>query len=804
MPHPSAPTSELSVEAAAPVLLPARLRAFLRPPVGLQARIRWLFLLGAIFNLVTVIPLLVWGSSSSLELRVAGAIGLCVLGWWWLRGYANGRFPLAGTLLEVAALGAVALAVEHPDRILGVLYVGIYFRAVYGSWRALGLTLLVFAGSYFGPMVVLPAARVTTEEAVQQLIGLVLSTGMMGTLALALRRHERSAAREHVLAQAGAALVAATDRAQVYAAVLRATSAVLTAASVTRLSLSVGRGDTFVSVAAEGLEADGLPGTSVRLSQLPAGYGHATRTMQQVVDAAAAAELEPVVGYRPHQGSVLLIALRIRDETTGMLVVESSHPLASEYIDGLNTLAAVAALALENAHRVDELAHMAFHDALTGLANRALLIDRLERAVARANRHHVHVGVLFLDLDNFKTINDSLGHEAGDQLLIAVAERLRTCMRAEDTAARLGGDEFTMVLEEIGDASDALAAAERIRAAFISPFYLGERDVYVTTSLGVAVSRPGQESADDLLRNADVALYLSKTTGKARHTLFEASMGEIALERLELETDLRQALERREFRVVYQPIVSLSDGRVAEVEALVRWQHPTRGLILPARFISLAEETGLIVPIGSWVLEQACRQASIWQAQYPAETALVISVNLSACQFQQSDLLIADIRRILDVTGLDARSLKLELTESVLMQDADASLETMQALTSLGIRLAIDDFGTGYSSLSYLKRFPVDTLKIDRSFVAGLGQDAQDTAIVRSVVALAKTLSLNVTAEGIETSLQEGELRALGCELGQGYLFARPVSAGEVDLLLADGAPLVADGTPRKLDRRAA
>jgi diguanylate cyclase (GGDEF)-like protein len=777
---------------------------FSRPPTGLQARIRWLFLLGGLFNLVMAVPLLVWGSSSALELRVAGAIGLAVLGWWWLRGYAKGHFPLAGIVLEFAALGVVALAVQSPDRILGVLYVGLYFRAVYGSWRTLGPTLLIFAGGYFGPMILLPVARVSAEEAVQQLIGFVLSTGMMGTPALALRRHERSAAREHVLAQAGAALVAATDRTQVYAAVLQATSAVLSEASVTRLSLSVGRADTFVCVAAEGLEADGLLGATVRLGEIPTAYRHSSATMQRAIDAAAATELESALGYRPHQGSILLTRLRIKDETTGMLVVESSQPLPSEYIDGLMTLAAEAALALENARRVDELAHMAFHDALTGLANRALLFDRLERAVARANRRGGRVGVLFMDLDNFKTINDSLGHEAGDRLLIAVAERLRTCMRAEDTAARLGGDEFTIVLEEIGEPSEALAAAERIRAAFVSPFYLNERDVYVTTSLGVAVSRPGQESADDLLRNADVALYLSKTAGKARHTLFETSMGQNALERLELETDLRQALGRQEFRVVYQPIVSLSDGRVAEVEALVRWQHPTRGTIMPGLFIPLAEETGLIVPIGSWVLEQACRQASAWHDQYPMAPPLVMSVNLSACQFQQSDLLMADIRRILDATGLDARSLKLELTESVLMQNADASLDTMRALKSMGIRLAIDDFGTGYSSLSYLKRFPVDTLKIDRSFVAGLGQDAQDTAIVRSVVALAKTLSLNVTAEGIETAAQEGELRALGCEQGQGYLFARPVSAVEVDILLADGAPLLADSAPHQPERRAA
>jgi diguanylate cyclase (GGDEF)-like protein/PAS domain S-box-containing protein len=432
----------------------------------------------------------------------------------------------------------------------------------------------------------------------------------------------------------------------------------------------------------------------------------------------------------------------------------------------------------------EQLTRMAFHDSLTGLANRALMTDRLQQALARAERQFGRLALLFLDLDNFKTINDSLGHDAGDELLIAVAARLRACLRGEDTAARLGGDEFTILLEEVSDSAEAVAAAERITTAFSNPFCLRGRDVYVTASVGVAVSQTRGASAEALLRSADLALYRAKASGKACLALYEPGMEANALDRLELETDLRHAVERQEFRLEYQPIFSILDGRLTEVEALVRWQHPTRGLLAPAVFIPLAEENGLILPIGRWVLEEACRQARLWQDSFTEGPPPIMDVNLSARQFQQPDL-VSEIIRILDATGLEARNLKLEITESVLMDDADASLKTMQALRSLGIRLAVDDFGTGYSSLSYLQRFPVDTLKIDRSFVNALGRDPQSRAIVQSVVLLAKTLGLDVTGEGVETTAQEAELRFLGCDQGQGFLFARPVPVDVLEAMLS-------------------
>lgn len=435
-----------------------------------------------------------------------------------------------------------------------------------------------------------------------------------------------------------------------------------------------------------------------------------------------------------------------------------------------------------------QLQRLAFHDTLTGLPNRALLADRLERALARADRHSGHVAVLFIDLDNFKLINDGLGHEAGDRLLAAFADRLQGCLRSDDTAARLGGDEFIVLLDEVATSSEATDVADRIAALLCTPFSVGDREVIVTASIGVALSTPHHDRTESVLRNADLALYRAKAEGKARCTLFEASMERDALERLELETDLRQALGRDEFTLVYQPIVSLADGRILELEALVRWQHLTRGQISPVQFIPIAEEIGVIEPLGLWVLEEACRQAVLWQNAVPTDPPLVMSVNLSGRQFQDPKL-VDKIAAVLRETGLAPCGLKLEITESVLMFDPEGTAATMHALTGLGVRFAIDDFGTGYSSLSYLRRFPVDTLKIDRSFVEGLGTDVQAHAIVRSIVALAKALSLSVTGEGVETDNQQAQLKELECDRGQGYLFARPLLAADVAGLLAQPLP---------------
>ncbi len=430
-----------------------------------------------------------------------------------------------------------------------------------------------------------------------------------------------------------------------------------------------------------------------------------------------------------------------------------------------------------------QLMQQAYYDALTGLPNRVLFRDRFEQALVRAGRQRSAVGLLFLDLDNFKLVNDGLGHQVGDQLLTEAAVRLRSCVRAQDTVARLGGDEFVIILELLAGEEDALPVAKAITHQFSRPFLLDGRDVVVTASIGIAISGPGRQDADNLLRDADVAMYRAKGDGRAHYVVFHPSMHADALARLELENDLRNALARGELRVHYQPIVMMASGRFSEVEALVRWMHPTRGLIAPGEFIPIAEETGLIVPLGLWVLEEACRQVATWHMQRPSEPALTLSVNLSPRQFQQQSL-VADVARALRDAGLAAGCLKLEITEGVIMRDAEATIRTLWELKDLGIKLAIDDFGTGYSSLSYLKRLPIDVLKIDRSFVSGIGQHQGDTAIVHAIMALAKSLNLKVTGEGIETAEQAALLGEWGCDQGQGYLYSKPLDSQQAGVLL--------------------
>jgi diguanylate cyclase (GGDEF)-like protein/PAS domain S-box-containing protein len=432
----------------------------------------------------------------------------------------------------------------------------------------------------------------------------------------------------------------------------------------------------------------------------------------------------------------------------------------------------------------EQLTHQAFHDALTHLPNRALFMDRLEHAIARAGRAEEHVAVLFLDLDNFKVVNDSLGHKVGDQLLVAVGQRLLECVRSSDTVARLGGDEFTLLIEDVSSIDDATVVAVRIAEALRSPFNLEGRDVFLNTSVGIAVST-GEEHPDDLLRNADLAMYQAKNSGKARYAVYEPALNRRIWERLQSELELRHALEANELVVYYQPVVQLHTGRIVEMEALVRWQHPERGLVPPIEFISLAEETGLILPLGQWVLEEACKQAQIWQNTVPGASDLMISVNLSPRQFKHP-LLVSDINRVLEETGLEPHSLKLEITESTGLDNTESTVTTLRELKAAGIQIAIDDFGTGYSALSYLKHYPVDSLKLDRSFISGLGRSLEDTAIIHAVIAFARTLSLKVIAEGIETAEQLAELRDLGCNWGQGYYFSKPLPASAARDLLVE------------------
>jgi diguanylate cyclase (GGDEF)-like protein/PAS domain S-box-containing protein len=437
-----------------------------------------------------------------------------------------------------------------------------------------------------------------------------------------------------------------------------------------------------------------------------------------------------------------------------------------------------------------QLAHQAFHDPLTGLANRALFQDRVSHTLSRRDGERAPVAVLFLDLDHFKTVNDSLGHTFGDTLLVVAAERLAACLRPCDTAARLGGDEFAVLLEDVPGLEDVTGIADRITHAYVDPFVIDGREVIISASVGIARAVINQ-SADELLRNADLAMYLAKSRGRGQSALFEPAMHAVAVTRLELQSDLRHAADRGELMVCYQPIHALGSQALVGVEALLRWTHAGRGPIPPTTFIPLAEESGVIAPIGKWVLEQACRDAQGWRSRIPELSHLTVSVNLSGRQIPEPNLLI-DVQRALDTAGLPPEALILELTESVLLQHTEQARAVMDCLKMLGVGLAIDDFGTGYSSLSYLQQLPLDILKIDRSFIERMDSDAGGEGLARAVIGLAQTLSLRTVAEGIEQVAQAERLHALGCDRGQGFFYSHALPADQLEAYAQKSISLLA------------
>lgn len=486
---------------------------------------------------------------------------------------------------------------------------------------------------------------------------------------------------------------------------------------------------------------------------------------------------------------VLLTLVATRQVLTRWENERLSEALSFELAERRRTQAELQALNQELERRIeertlelrqseDQLKHKTLHDALTGLPNRVLLIDRMSQALERTRRQTDYgFAVLFLDFDGFKIINDSLGHAEGDALLINVARRLQNTVRSVDTVARLGGDEFVILLENVSGQADVLRTVERLQVELAQPFDLNGHRVFATASIGLVLSQQyPYRSADEVLRDADTAMYQAKFTGKARYMLFDDSMRAQVVARLNMENELREAIAQEEFLLHYQPILDLRTQRVAGFEALLRWHHPTRGHVAPLEFIPVAEETSLVVPIGRWVLREAVRQMAEWHRQSEAYRGLTISVNLSAQQFKQPQL-ADEVGLALAETGLPAGALKLEITESTFMEEAEAAVYTLNRLRALGVQVQIDDFGTGYSSLSYLHRFPIDTLKVDRSFIARMGREGENSEIVRTIVTLAHDLGMTVIAEGVETAEQMEHVRQMACEQGQGYLISKPLTA---------------------------
>ncbi len=867
-------------------------------------RTRFVFWVFALVVVAAAAGMLVFAANGPALLRGAGALGLVWIAGRDLELQRSGRASLGLVALDAAALLGLAAAIGAAPS-AGIFFLGVFYRSLYGARSYVIANALAYLGVYVAAAFVLRAGGAApVQAALTQCVGLLFTALVMRIVFEALSREERARARERLLREVAAELVAARDSEAVYRTGLSAVLSLLPREAAARVAIWLREPRGLRAVASVGDGAEEVRGAVLNLDAVPAQQIDAIDSGRAIrIDRPSQADERAMLPFPSKRGGILIVPLRTQDETLGVMVTGSDHPLPVVAEDTMLAIASQVALALETerltadlhrrqseerfgslianasdvitlvaadgvvsyqtpsiervlgyqpqallgrpitdlihpsdraaatafldratrlqgasataewriAHRdgawrhvevvaVDltgdpnvrgivltsrditerkalerRLAHQAFHDPLTGLPNRELFRDRVQHALSRAKRTG-RPAILFIDVDDFKNVNDTMGHASGDRMLALIAERLRSCVRPGDTAARLGGDEFGLLLEHVDASQTAVAAANRVLAELAPPLALGSRDVPVRVSIGIALAEPPIAGADELLRNADIAMYAAKADGKSRLRLFETSMYAQTVQRVELRDDLSRAVARQQLRLHYQPIVELGTGRPVGFEALVRWQHPERGLLYPIDFVALAEETGLIVPIGRWVMHEACRQLRAWRNREPRASSLTMSINLSPGQLAQPGV-IDDVARALSDHRIDPATVVLEITESAVMKDLESAIARLDRLASLGVRLALDDFGTGYSSLSYLQRFPLHVLKLDRSFTEQLKANGLESQLPRAIVELAQTLELIVVAEGVEEEPQAERLFELGCRLAQGYHYARPLSA---------------------------
>jgi diguanylate cyclase (GGDEF)-like protein/PAS domain S-box-containing protein len=708
------------------------------PPKDLLGRVRWLFLAQLALACLTVVPQLVFDPGVPVPIKLFALIVLVGLYGHWVLGYRLRGYPLISDAIDFAGLFFLGIVLQDPTRLLGVVFQALWLKATFGTARHAISTTAAFVAAFGAAMFV------TMGPATAMQIGLgtipnLMSVGLMGYLLA--RALSRQTILEHELR-----------------------------ASETRFrSLVQNSSDVIMVVGPQGQIRFHTPSVERLL-----GVG---------ADSLVGGSLSDLIHPDDRSAALAWIGSSAQDGPSGewrILHRDGMWLHVEALSNGLLTDPSISGVVLTMRNITERkalerrLTHQALHDSLSDLPNRALLHERVTGALATTASDGI--ALLFIDLDDFKVVNDTLGHAAGDQLIVAVGRRLHAALREDDVAARIGGDEFAVMLEHIASVEGAEAVAERLIDDLQRPYDVAGRQVITPASIGIAFAKRGEISADELLRKADVAMYAAKGHGKARFEVYDPAQNATAERRASIKTDLGRAFEAGELFLEYQPLVRLADGATLGAEALLRWRHPERGVIPPLDFIPSAEESGLIIPIGRWVLLEACRQARIWQDAAPRDEPVSVSVNVSAKQLLHRSL-IDHVTEALSTSGIDPRSLNIEVTETVLQHDAVTVGHRLDDLKALGVRIALDDFGSGYTSLGYLQRFPVDVLKIDRTFIKGVLDNDQDRALARAMLGFGKSLGLSTVAEGIEDEAQASLLLAMGCDLAQGYYFGRPGSS---------------------------